>query len=482
MKKLLVFLIAFLGINIFSLVNVDALTYTFYEGDYINDIYVTKEKGGTKYYQKARFFYSNNINDFVYCVEPFAMFNESGQYQRSYTADNLTSEQMNKIKKIAFFGYAYGYHYDPKWYAITQFMIWQVADPTGDYYFTDSLNGNRISRFENEIAEINNLIAQNDILPSISNSTIDIVENESITLVDTNNVLSKYKSNNSNVTIENNTLKVSNLTEGTHIIHLYRKDVATTRIPFFYNSNESQNMFTLGDLDQVDIYLTINVTKTKLEITKIDSDTKTTTPSGDAILSGAKYELFDENNNSIDILTIDENMKASIENIKFGKYYLKEIEVGTGYLLDENIYEFIINKNNNIIELTLENTVIEKDIEIHKSYGEDNNFKDEQDISFDILDSKNNLYNTITTNSNGIATITLPYGKYTFNQRNTTYGYTAVDDFIIDVKNKTTQRIELYDYKIKVPNTYIEKNNDNNSYLLIIILGILHVKKMFLSL
>ena len=29
-------------------------------------------------------------------------------------------------------------------------------------------------------------------------------------------------------------------------------------------------------------------------------------------------------------------MKASIENIKFGKYYLKEIEVGTGYLLDEN--------------------------------------------------------------------------------------------------------------------------------------------------
>lgn len=480
MKKLLFFLITFLGINTFSLVGVNALDYTFYEGDYIDGIYLTKEKGGTKYYQKARFFNSNTTNDFAYCVEPFAMFNEKGIYKRSLTADNLTAEQMDRIKKIAYFGYVYGSHYDTKWYAITQFMIWQTSDPTGDYYFTDTLNGNRITRFENEIAEINSLIDKYNVLPSIANKSIDIVEGEEITLIDTNNVLSKYKSTDNNIVIENNTIKISNLKEGLHTINLYRKDVRTTRIPFFYNSFDSQNMFTLGDLDQINISISINVTKTKLEITKIDSDTKTTTPSGDAILSGAIYELLDENKNKIQELVINEDMKASIENLKYGKYYLKEIKAGTGYNLDDQIYEFTISKENPTIELSLENKVIKKDVEIHKNYGEENNYKDEEGISFDIIDSKNNLYDTITTNKDGIASITLPYGKYLFNQRNTTYGYTSVDDFHIDVKNQIKEKIELYDYKIKVPNTYIEKNN-NISYLFIFIIGLIYVKNMVLS-
>ena len=480
MKKLLFFLITFLGINTFSLVGVNALDYTFYEGDYIDGIYLTKEKGGTKYYQKARFFNSNTTNDFAYCVEPFAMFNENGIYKRSLTADNLTAEQMDRIKKIAYFGYVYGSHYDTKWYAITQFMIWQTSDPTGDYYFTDTLNGNRITRFENEIAEINSLIDKYNVLPSIANKSIDIIEDEEITLIDTNNVLSKYKSTDNNIVIENNTLKISNLKEGLHTINLYRKDVRTTRIPFFYNSFDSQNMFTLGDLDQINISISINVTKTKLEITKIDSDTKTTTPSGDAILSGAIYELLDENKNKLKELVIDKDMKASIENLKYGKYYLKEIKSGTGYMLDDRLYEFTISKDNPTIELSLENKVIKKDVEIHKNYGEENNYKDEEGISFDIIDSKNNLYDTITTNKDGIASITLPYGKYLLNQRNTTYGYTSVDDFHIDVKNQIKEKIELYDYKIKVPNTYIEKNN-NFSYLFIFIIGLIYVKNMVLS-
>ena len=33
------------GIGIFSLVNVNAETYNFYEGDYIDGIWITKEKG-----------------------------------------------------------------------------------------------------------------------------------------------------------------------------------------------------------------------------------------------------------------------------------------------------------------------------------------------------------------------------------------------------------------------------------------------------
>lgn len=479
MKKILVFLITFLGINIFSLVGVNAANFSFYEGDYIDGIYLTKEKGGTKYYQKARFF-NSAPNVFAYCIEPFAGFNKTATYTRDLTVPYLSNEQMDRIKKIALFGYTYGTHYDPKWYAITQFMIWQTADPTGDYYFTDTLNGNRITRFESEIAEINHLIDQYNVLPSIAGKSIDIVEGEEIVLTDSNQVLSKYNSDDDHIKIKNNALTIQNLTEGQHSIHLYRKDIMTTKIPFFYISNDSQDMFIRGDLDQVDIYLNVNVTKTKVEITKLDYDTNTTNPRGEASLSGAKYEILDENNNKVDELMIDEDMHASIENLKFGKYYIREIEAGIGYQLDSNIYEIEITKEKPIIQLSLKNKVIEKEVEIHKNYGEDNLFQDEEGISFDIIDSKNNLYDTITTDKNGIASIILPFGTYKFTQRNTTYGYHLVEDFTIDIKNTDKERKEIYDYKIKVPNTY-HKSNQFISFIFFFIAGIIYVKKRVLS-
>ena len=479
MKKIIIFLMTIISINIFSLVGVNADSFSFYEGSHIDGIYITKAKGGTKYYQKARFFMRSGDNQFAYCIEPFSMFNENSVYQSSLTADNLSNEQMQRIKDIIHFGYTYQNHTDVKWYAITQFMVWQASDYTGDYYFTDRLNGNRISRFESEITEINSLIDEYHRLPSITNANVDIVENQEITLVDQNNVLSKYRSDNVHATIDNNTLTIKDLKEGNHTIHLYRNDITTSQIPLFYNSNNSQNMATIGDLEQIDIYLNINVSKTSLEITKIDSDTKTTTPSGDASLIGAKYELLDQDKNKIKELIIDENNKASIENLIYGKYYIKEVEAPIGYQLDPNIYEINISKDNKEIQLYLENKVIKKEIEIHKQYGEENNFSNEEGISFDVIDSKNNLYDTITTDINGIASIILPYGKYTFKQRNTTLGYTNVDDFEIEVINNKKEVKELYDYKIKVPNTYHESSS-NILFIIYLILEVIYVKKMVL--
>ena len=170
MKRFIIFLICILGISSFSLINVNAAgEYSFYEGDYIQGIWITKAKGGTRYYQKARFFMMSGSNRFSYCIEPFAMFNENGKYTLSETAHNLSPSQMKRISLIAYFGYTYGSHYDPKWYAVSQYMIWKEADPTGDIYFTDGLDGNRINAYTNEINEINSLINNYLTLPSIAN-------------------------------------------------------------------------------------------------------------------------------------------------------------------------------------------------------------------------------------------------------------------------------------------------------------------------
>ncbi len=479
MKKILIFLITFLGINLFSTTLVNADSFSFYEGEYIDGIYVTKAKDGVRYYQKARYFRLVGDNTPAYCIEPFSMFNEAGNYERSLTAKNLSEDQIRRIKDIIHFGYQYKDHQDDKWYAITQFMVWQAADSTGDYYFTDGLDGNRITRFESEISQINSLINDYYKLPSIANAHSEIVENQEITLIDQNNVLSNYQTDSPNATIKSNKLIIKNLKEGNYKINLYRKENITNHLPFFYHSDTSQNMATYGDLEQINIALTVKVTKTKLEITKIDSDTKTTTPSGEASLIGAKYQLLDANKNKITELEIDDDKMASIENLTFGTYYIQEIKAGVGYQLDPNIYEIHITKDNPTIKLSLENKVIKKKVELHKHFGDETNLKFEEGISFDIYDSNNNLYDTITTDEKGNASTTLPYGKYTFKQRNTTDGYQSVEDFEIKVTNTNTEIKELYDYKIKVPNTY-HNNHSHISFLLLFILELIYVKKIIL--
>lgn len=475
MKKLFIFLMTIFGINIFSVMNTYAEEFTFYEGNYIPGIYMTKVHGGTRYYQKARFFYQNGSNKFAYCVEPFAMFNENSTYVSSLTSDNLNSSQIDRIKKIAYFGYSYGAHKIGSWYAVTQFMIWKEANPADDIYFTDGLDGNRIVAHEAEIENINQLIRNYETKPSFNNSTINLEEGNEITLIDENNVLDNYTSDNKNIKIDGNKLIVSNLTEGEYTINLTRSENNVQTIPLFYNSSNSQNMMTIGDLPSIYASLKIKVQKTGIEITKVDSDTKTTTASGEAKLNGAIYNLFDENMNLIDSIEIKDDMKGVISNLKYGKYFIKEKKAGIGYQLDTEIHEVIISKDNPVINITLENKVIKKRIEIHKQYGDNNINYDESNISFDILNNKNEIVDTITTSNSGYASILLPFGKYILHQRNTTSGYKLLDDININVSNISDETLELYDYKIEVPNTYINKNN----YFITLIIRIFnYVKKI----
>ena len=173
-KKLNIFLIIFFGLLI---TNIKANAATFYEGEYISNIYLKRydHKSNLTYYQQARFFRKSGTNDFVYCLEPFIPIDPSIEYQSTTNPTYLTEEQRIAITKLAYFGYGYGSHTDSKWYIITQVMIWKVTDPEGDFYFTDRLNGNRVDYYQKEMNEINSLIEGYSILPSFANQTFDIV-------------------------------------------------------------------------------------------------------------------------------------------------------------------------------------------------------------------------------------------------------------------------------------------------------------------
>ena len=452
MKKILFFLTTIIIVLICS-TNVNAST-TFYEGEYIDNIYMNKQKAGssTIYYQKARFFRQTGTNRFAYCIDPFVFFQDGSIYEETITPSNLTSSQKEQISLIAYFGYGYKNHTDTKWYAITQFMIWQAADPTGNFYFTNGLNGPRITAYTNEMNEINNLINNYKKQTSLNNKTYTLLEGESLSVTDTNNVLSNYKSSNPNFIISGNKLTSSSLTEGVYQIDLIREENYHNAPLLFYQSANSQALMQTGNLSNKQEHLQVEVIKTEIEITKIDKDTQSITPSGEGILIGAEYGLYNEQDELIQTIVINEDSTGKVENIPFGKYYLKETKAPTGYQLSNEKHEIEITKENSKLKLTLENEIIKKKIIIYKTYDENERIP-EANISFTIYDNKNNKVATITTDEKGKAEITLPYGEYKIVQENTTEGYHKVEDILLTVEDTEEEIITLTDYKIAVPET-----------------------------
>ena len=462
-KKLNVFLILIASIFI-SLINVKAENANFYEGEYISGVYMNKYDFNTHitYYQQARILRKTNTNEIAYCIEPFTMFNGNSIYQ-STTTPNLSSYQIDRISKIAHFGYGYSNHTNQIWYAVTQLMIWQEAT-YGDYYFTDSLNGNRINIYQNYINEINNLINKYNEFPSFDSE---------YTLISGNNlVLEKDLSNitvtGDNLIQENNKLIINPTNEGTYTYNVVKEDNIYNKPYIFYKSSNSQDLIIGGDINTKSLSFKVNVIKTEIQLIKIDKDTQYIEPRGEASLDGAIYSLYNENNEFIKDLVIEHN-QATINNIPLGKYYLKEKEAGTGYQLDTNTYEINLTKDNYKHQLMVENKVIEKTITIEKKYGDTNILKAEPNISFNIINSYYEIINTITTNDLGIASITLPYGTYTLKQVNTTEGYQKIDDIAITINNTLDEIIELKDLRIEVPNT------STNNYLLIELIKLLLV-------
>lgn len=460
--KKLFFLITIISTFIIGLFNVHAESATFYEAEYIDNIYMSKYNYSANYiyYQKARFFRKYGSNEFAYCIEPFNFFNEGSTYESTINPRNLSDSQKQRISRIAHFGYGYNGHNDVKWYAITQIMIWQTADPnSGSYFFTDSLNGNKIYPYENEINEINHLVDTYDNLP-INNQTYSTYEEGNL-IIDGGEMLKYYSANDDRIKIEGNKIIIDKLKEGNYDFSLTRNDNNYNHPIIFYQANNSQNMIQTGNLENKTATFHVNSYKTSITINKIDKDTQEFKAQGEASLNGSIFQIYNDKGDEIKEITIKDN-KGLLENIDFGKYYIKEIKPGEGYLLNDKKYEIEISSENPQQEITIENQVITKNIKIIKKYENNKQLNGEANISFDIYDINNNLIKTVITNEQGEVMFNLPYGTYNVIQKNSTPGYYKVDPFKIIVENNEDENIELTDYRIPVPNTH------TNNYKLII--------------
>lgn len=123
--------------------------------------------------------------------------------------------------------------------------------------------------------------------------------------------------------------------------------------------------------------------KGKVEITKVDSKDE------NKKLEGAKFGLYDENNNLIETLITDKEGIALSQVLYKGNYYLKELETGSNYyLLNEDTFEFEIAKNGETIKKTIKNEPVDITVDVDKVGTTE--IKPSEDVNYEFSNVANN--------------------------------------------------------------------------------------------
>ena len=411
--------------------------------EYIPNIYLKKvEVNGNIRYRKARFIRKNDDGGFVYCLQPFVDIDNRYPYvvvdsdYEHYLS--MTTEQWERIRLLAYYGYGYENHTDPKWYAVTQVLIWRTAEPMSAIYFTDTLGGGQNENlFASEIAELENLVAHHSQLPDFLEESLAIPLGEEVILNDIHLVLNNfsiYEQKHVSAVIKGNALYLTANEVGDASIDFIKEDQLYSGPPIVYFSEESQNVLSVGSYVPVHYQLHFKVIGGYVELTKRDSETGENVGQGLASLASAKY---DEDDVLITTIITDENGFSKSEYLpKFGQYYLQEIEPSLGYLLDPNRYPFIIGRENPVAFIEVFEEVIKQKFEFTKVYASalTQIIQPEVGVQFGVYDHSGNLIYISTTDENGKLLLELPYGKYILHQFTSTSGYEKMDDYFFEVE------------------------------------------------
>lgn len=429
---------------IFTVTEVHAEQYTgqaIWPSEYISNIYIKKARpdGYTKY-QQARFIRRSEDNAFVYCVQPYTDIDNNLPYYNVERSDyarvlGFSDAQWERISLLAYYGYGYEGHSDQKWYAITQVMIWRTTNPESDIYFTDTLNGNRVSRFDGEMAELESLVANHYKAPRFQDNIVMPI-GSTITLNDSNNVLSNFRvagATNVNASVNGNTLTVTAKKVGDATINLQKSATKYELPPIVYFKDGSQNVFRVGNYDPVRTNLKIKVVGGKVTPEKYDVETKTKQAQGEATLDGAIYGIYKIDGTKIG--TVSSNTTSNYLP-ELGRFYLLEEKASTGYTLDSNKYYFEITEDNLTPTVKVYEQVIRRDFEITKVYATDETtiMTPEVGVKFGVYNRNGVLVGEYTTNNQGNFEFNLPYGSYTIKQLTSTSGHEKMKDFNIEVK------------------------------------------------
>ena len=411
----------------------------------------------------------------VYCIEPgkdYLDFSEGG-YNYTDNQDSvvstsqLTKDVLRKLKLFSYFGYGYGNHTDDSWYLATQLEIWNTLVP-GCCYITSGDS----ALIDSQRAEIRNLVNGITTLPSFQNGNYTQVVGKSVEYTDANNVINNYSVSgctNCSANISGNKLIVKADKVGSATVDLTRTVTNIYSPSVIYYNNNYQKLMEFGSPDPMTTNVRFNVIGGKIKITKVDAETKTTTPTGQATLVGAKYQVIDSSDKVVSTLTIGSDMTAITDNLQTGEFRIKEISAPTGYKLNSKVYTATITSGDTV-NITVEDEVIKGKIKVVKKDSITNSCKASGEASlvgakYEIKNHNNKVVDTITIGEDCTAiSKSLPYGNYTVNEIKAGVGYNLDDKvYTANITNDKTVEItsieKVIQGRIKIKKVDSETNS-----------------------
>ena len=228
-------------------------------------------------------------------------------------------------------------------------------------------------------------------------------------------------------------LKIDNMANGTY----YYKEISA---PDGYIVDSTMKEFKITEENKIAKETVTNKKiRGTLEITKLDDSR--------VAIEGVKFNILASDKKTvIETLTTDKSGYATTKKLDKGTYYYQEIEVPDGYVKDDEIFEFQINKQNEVVKREVINKRITGNLNIIKV---DDNNTPIKGVKFEIYDANKNKVDTITTDENGkAASKDLQIGTYTYKEVSVPKGY------VIDENE--------YEFAVTSKETKIEKTVVNN--------------------
>ena len=228
-------------------------------------------------------------------------------------------------------------------------------------------------------------------------------------------------------------LKIDNMANGTY----YYKEISA---PDGYIVDSTMKEFKITEENKIAKETVTNKKiRGTLEITKLDDSR--------VAIEGVKFNILASDKKTvIETLTTDKSGYATTKKLDKGTYYYQEIEVPDGYVKDDEIFEFQINKQNEVVKREVINKRITGNLNVIKV---DDNNTPIKGVKFEIYDANKNKVDTITTDENGKATSKdLQIGTYTYKEVSVPKGY------VIDENE--------YEFAVTSKETKIEKTVVNN--------------------
>lgn len=402
----------------------------------VDDYFYTR-RGGGKPYMSAQWNLYDMDGKAAYCIEPgvnITIHDYDGAI--GYINSPYSDEINQKIGLIGYYGYNYPGHQTLRYRAAAQSLIWETTGGQIVEFWTEKYGNGSFINLNKERNDIMSLVNSHYTMPSFNNETKDAIIGQTVSFTDNTGVLSGYeiyRSDNATSSINGNTLNITPNAVGEITVSLIKKTYTSDPTMIFVGKDsKSQKMGMFGVHDPVVAKVKLNVKGGRVEIIKTDADTGTTTPSGQASLVGAKFGVYDVNDNLITTLTTDSNSYAISDYLpSLNVFYIKELEAPKGYVLNTEKYYFKLDKDNLLASINISNKVIERKYEITKVVASNKTqiMTPEVNVEFGIYDYNNNLIKTLKTDSDGKIYFTLPFGDYILRQLSTPSGFEKIDDY-----------------------------------------------------